>query len=169
MTRQSWSSAPYTIHVNGDPSAVAAAAAAAGALVIHWSVAGIRNQRELDASAAEIFEFPFPSASAAGLIDMLSDLEWLDVDNGVLLLIDAADTRDEVVEIVAGILPGIADRWRSSTMEFEVFLIGVTDGAHVESVLERENERLDAAGRVEWSRHDIARVPVVIHSPAAEA
>jgi hypothetical protein len=73
MTEPTWSTAPYTLHVNGDPSALAAAASADGARVLRWSLAGIRDDRELDASAAEVFELPYPSAGPAGLIDLLSD------------------------------------------------------------------------------------------------
>jgi hypothetical protein len=164
VTVHRWSTAPYTVHVNGSPSALAQNANDEGALVLRWSLDGIRNQRDLDASAAEAFEFPFRSASAAGLIDMLSDLEWLEIGNGVLLVIDATGARQAVVEIVAGLLPDIVDRWRSSPLPFEVFLVGVADTAPVAAMLERRNSGLDEFGRLPWTRDDIARVPVVIHS-----
>jgi hypothetical protein len=169
MTEQRWSTTPYTVHVNGDPTALAQSAAAAGALVLRWSIADIRNQRQLDASASRVFDFPFPSASAAGLIDMLSDLEWLEIGNGVLMIIDAAGARQTIVEVVAGLLPGIADRWRSGTAPFEVFFVGVSETEPVAAMLERRNVGLDEFGRLPWTRDDVYRVPVVIHSPAAEA
>ena len=134
---ESWSSAPFVIQVNGDPTAQILAASAGGALVLRWSLAGLNNQGELDASAAEVFEFPFKSASAAGLVDMLSDLEWMPVQNGVFLVLDATAARGLVVKIVAGLLPGIVDRWRSGTVPFEVFLIGVEDTSAVAEVLAR--------------------------------
>lgn len=163
MTVQGWSTAPYTVHVNGDPAVLAQCAAAAGALVLHWSIAGIRSQRQLDASAAQVFDFPFPSASAAGLIDMLSDLEWLPIGDGVLIVIDATGARPSIIEIVAGLLPGIVDRWRSGSVPFEVFLVGVAETEPVAAMLDRRNIGLDEFGRLPWTRDDIYRVPVVIH------
>ena len=163
MTADSWSNAPNTVHVNGDWRNPAVEAGAAGGLVRHWSLAGIRSRRQLGTSAAEVFEFPFPSASLAGLIDMLSDLEWLDTERGVLLVIDATGARESIVEDVAMILPYIGDRWRSGSVAFEAYLIGVSEIDKVAAALETANGELDEAGRVEWSRHDIYRVPVVIH------
>lgn len=163
MTRGMWSTAPYTVHVNGDPSALAQAAELAGARVLRWSLHGIRNRRDLDESAAVVFEFPFPSASLDGLIDMLSDLEWLGVERGVLLVIDADDAAQSIIEDVAGILPDIGDRWRSGASQFEAYLVGVHNPSAVAARLEESNDSLDHAGRVPWSRSDIYRVPVVIH------
>jgi hypothetical protein len=160
----SWAPGPFTIHVNGDPSSLAEVAAAEGARVLRWKLPNVVGQRVLDASAAAAFQFPFESTSLAGLVDMLSDLEWLDVERGVLMLIDATEAPRSTVADVAGILPYIADRWRSGAVAFEVFLVGVADSAEVAAVLEKSNVELDEAGRVPWSRHDIARVPVVIHS-----
>jgi hypothetical protein len=164
MTAQSWSTAPYTVHVNGDPSASARAADAAGARVLTWSLAGIRNREELDESATVVFAFPFRSVSLDGLVDMLSDLDWLGVEHGVLLIVEAADASSSIVQDVASILPDICDRWRSGSSQFEAYLNGVRDTATVAARLEESNASLDRAGRVPWSRHDIARVPVVIHS-----
>ena len=162
MTLPRWSPTPYTVHVNGDPSQRVAAAEAVGGLVIRWSLAGIRNGRELDASAAEVFAFPFPSSSLDGLVDMIAGLEWLDVEGGVLLVIDASDARPSVVVDVASILPTIGDRWRSGAGLFEAYLIGVADTAAVAQVLEQNNLRLDEFGRRDKVRPDTYRVPVII-------
>jgi hypothetical protein len=94
---------------------------------------------------------------------MISDLEWLGVEHGVLLVIDATDASAQIVEDVAGILPDIADRWRSGSSPFEAYLVGVTDWRVIAARLEKSNAELDRAGRVPWSRSDIYRVPVVIH------
>lgn len=163
MSASDWAPDPDSIQVNADPAQVEAAAREAGALVRRWPLAGISSVPGLDPSAAEVFEFPFRSAGLAGLIDMLSDLEWLHVENGVLIVIDAAGARQEIVAAVAGILPGVADRWRSQGPSFEVFLVGVSDVSAVETVLEQKNVELDEFGRLAWARSDIARVPVVVH------
>jgi hypothetical protein len=159
----SWSTAPYTIHVNGDPSGLAEAATASGARVLRWSLAGIRGRRDLESSAARVFEFPFPSASLAGLVDMLADLEWLGVEGGVLFVIDAHAAHESVVEDVATILPYIADRWRSGAATFEAFLVGVADTVSVARVLEKNNVALDEFGRLDRIRSYTSRVPVVVH------
>jgi hypothetical protein len=163
MTARTWSTAPYTIHVNGDPSSRADDARAAGALVLTWSLAGVRDRRQLDESAAMTFEFPFPSATLDGLEDMLSDLEWLDVEHGVLIVIDASEARESIVEDVAGIMPAIVDRWRAGSEDFEAWLVGVGNIASVATALEKSNTDLDDFGRGDTVREDIARVPVIIH------
>lgn len=162
MKAEAWSATPFTVHVNGDPTERMRAAARAGALVRRWSLAGIRDRRQLDASAAEVFEFPFPSASLDGLVDMLSDLEWFDIERGALVVIDADGADPAIVQDVASILPDIADRWRSGTAPFEAYLVGVREISEVADTMERANAALDEAGRVPWSRSDIHRVPVVI-------
>lgn len=161
-TARSWSAEPYTIHVNVDPDHACAAADAAGALVLRWPLSAVRDRDELDASAAAVFGFPIATHGLAGLVDLVSDLEWLETEGGVVLVIDAAGARDAVVADVASILPDVADRWRSGSVAFEAFLTGVADVDAVAAALERANAALDDAGRVPWSRPDIARVPVVV-------
>lgn len=147
MSTSSWSTSPYTIHVNEDPAGAVARGERDGALLFHWSLRGVRNIRELGLSAEKLFQPPYRSPSIDGMIDYASDLEWLESPHGVLLVVDATGARAKVVLVAASALLPVGDRWRAQGKPFEAFVTGVADVGPLLEELERENAHLDEFGR----------------------
>lgn len=160
MSDVSWSLSPHTIHVNEDPASAIARAHQAGALFFRWSLAGVRNIRELGLSAEQLFQPPYRSPSIDGMIDYASDLEWLESPHGLLLVVDAQGARDKVALMAARAMAPVGDRWRAAGKPFEAYLVAIADVRGVLDELEQVNEELDEFGRTHPIQSGTARLAV---------
>jgi hypothetical protein len=158
---QTWSAAPFTIHVDRSAEILAEQTRASGGVVIRLSLAGLSPTDQLCDRMADVFEFPYPSSGLDGALDLVSDLEWLELGAGLLVVVDAREARPTVLADLAGILPGVVDRWRSGDLPFVVAFDGLDDRSVVLESLAAANAALDEAGSLPWARADVAAVPIV--------
>jgi len=161
VTGEQWRETAFTIHVGATAAILTEQASAAGGIVIRLPLAGVGTTDQLCDRIAQVFEFPFPSAGLDGALDLMSDLEWLDLGAGVLVVVDAREARPTVLADLASILPGVVDRWRSGDLPFVVAFEGLGEPGVVLEALATANAALDEAGSLPWSQPGTGAVPVV--------
>jgi len=157
-----WDAAGCAVHLVGAEvvAELQREAAVDGARVFRVSLTGVADRTALVARLAETFEFPHPVVGLDAASDLMSDLEWLGDFEAGLLVIDATGSGSVTVDL-AGVLPGMLDRWRSQGRTFVVVLTGLGDRDSVAAALERANAQLDAAGSLPWAQPGTGRVPVL--------
>jgi hypothetical protein len=137
-----------------------------GASVIRVDLAGVRDRDALAEQLAQAFLFPHEPRGLDAAIDLISDLEWFGSSQGYLVVVETADSAEQVIADAAGILPPIIDRWRAQGKLFALVLVV---GAHRQvalSALARANMQLAASGELPWAQPGTGAVIVVDHSVA---
>lgn len=159
MSSEEWVSDRHVVIV-GPAGRLEAAARAAGAVVREVDLGGISTTTAMCDRIADVLEFPYPSSGVDGVMDLISDLEWLDEGTGFLLVFAVAGTSPEPIAALAGLLPFAVDRWRGQSQAFVVVIDGAPAPGAVLEQLEEANVRLDDAGALSWARPGTGRVPV---------
>lgn len=154
------------IHVAVADSAVARyeeAARNGGLSVVRLDLSAVRSRDQLCDRLAKVFLFPHESRGLDSALDLLSDLSWFGNENGYLVVVDGADSVSaQVVADLAGILPAVADRWRSQRVAFVVLWVGSAHRVVALESLRVANDSLRVAGELAWVE-DTYEVEIVDH------
>lgn len=131
--------------------------------VVRLPLSGVRQRYELCDRLTDVFMFPHKTRGLDAAVDLLSDLAWFDNQNGYLVVVEDADSAPaHVVADLVGILPAVADRWRSQGIRFVVVLEGVSHRSIALESLQSANAGLEKAGELTWVQ-DTHPVDVVDH------
>lgn len=155
----------YAVFVGMTPEAaeqLASAWAGAGRQVYRLDLRGVGDTSEVCRRYAATFSFPIPSEGLDAVVSLLADLDWLEPQEGHLLLVDGLDEADpQAVFDAVVVLPNIIDRWRSQGTPFVAALVGSTAADMALSALADENHQLLMHGKLPWAAQDTGPVTVV--------
>jgi hypothetical protein len=169
MSGNHWTAEPFAVHVSEDTTIareLERAARETGASVIRVDLAGVRDRDALAERLARAFLFPHETRGLDAAVDLISDLEWFGSSQGYLVVVETADSAEQVIADVAGIVPAIIDRWRSQGKPFVLVLVVDAYRPVALSALAKANMQLVASGQLPGAQPGTGAVLVVDHSVA---
>lgn len=110
----------------------------------------VSTVRDLTGVFGREFLFPYEAVNLDVLIDLMSDLEWLAPENGVLCILTGLDelysSHAKLLSAMVALVLGLCDRWRDGEVPFVIALRSARSTRRfIQRTIDTENSKEEAS------------------------